>query len=365
MSSPVRISVGGLSETWTAPPRDGLEVPLVLERTLPLLSAEPELLAQLEVETRALASLPAPFRHVVEVRRTLSSVEVLQERFLGVSGRQLVLGLTRQTRLLPLDVWLALAGALCRGWSVIPPHSPAWRMVPTVESFGIDLRHRLLLFPEPNHSLALELARAPAHGVLVTPRWENFSPEHASRAEVVDERARVFSLGTVLVELLTGERPFRRASALATLQAILTGEPHWRPHHHPGCCERLALALGSALARSPDARPASLEALAQRLAAAAGVEPASAQRVTNVVLGVELELLRRTLAALRAEPDVLPVAWRQGGLEVLEDALLERLTPVEELPQSRAPRPGASAPPRVNLAGVRRPWWQGLWPVGR
>jgi hypothetical protein len=341
-------------------------VPLVLERTTALLSRDPDLLGLIELETRALADLPPPFRRIFEVRRTPDSVEVVQERFLGVSGRQLVLALTRQTRLLPLDVWLALAKSLCTGWSGIPRHSPAWRMVPTIDSFGIDLRHRLLIFPEPHHSLGLELARAPAHGVLVTPRWENFSPEHASRADIIDERARVFCLATVLVELLTGERPFRRATALATLQATLTGEPHWRPQHHPDCTETLARALGSALARSPQGRPASLSELSDDLTAAAGVTPAPADRVANVVLGAEFELLRRTLAALRAEPDVLPPSWRTGGLEVLEDELLEGLVPIDELPQSRAPEPSAAAAvPRVNLAGVRRPWWQGLWPFGR
>lgn len=54
MASPNRISVGGLSETWSAPPRDGLDVPLVRERTTALLSRDPDLLGLIEVETRAL-----------------------------------------------------------------------------------------------------------------------------------------------------------------------------------------------------------------------------------------------------------------------------------------------------------------------
>ena len=363
--TPERISVGGLSETWSAPPVDGLDAPLVLERSIALVSRDQELLTQLEIETRALASLPAPFRRVLEVRRTQTAVEVLQERFVGVSGRQLVLALTRQGRLLPIDVWLALAGLLCRGWAVIPIQSAAWRMVPTIESFGIDVRQRVQLFPEPHHSLALELARAPAQGMLVTPRWENFSPEHATRADVIDERARVFSLSTVLVELLTGERPFRRSSALATLQATLSGEPSWRPQHHPQSNIGLSAVLSRALARNPEERPRSLEALWAQLSDVVKVKPADTRRVANVVLGVELELLRRTLSSLRAEPGALPPSWQQGGLEVLEDQLLEALVPLDELPESRAPVATGSSPPRVNLAGVRRPWWQGLWPFGQ
>src|SRR5438128_3903615 len=50
------------------------------------------------------------------------------------------------------------------------------------------------------------------------------SPEQV-RGEDVDERSDIFSLGTVLYECLTGKAPFKRASGIETMNAIVTEDP--------------------------------------------------------------------------------------------------------------------------------------------
>lgn len=364
---PLRISVGGLSETWAAPARDGIDSPLILERTLDHLGEEPEFLQALETQLRALGSLPPPFRPFIEVSRSAGAIEVLQERFIGVSGRRLVQTLWKNRRLLPIDVWLTLAVGLCRAWASVSRDSPTWPLVPNIDCLGLDVRRRLMVFPEPDHSIEFALSRPPVRVVLM-PKSENLSPEHVDNSGL-DERSRVFSLATVLVQLLTGARPLQRDSEFGTTQALSEGGALWRPADHEGCSDALAAVLSSALARERDARPASPEALAQRLIEGAGCQPASLERAANVVLAVDFERARQTFATLRAAPEFMPHSWRNGGLDVLEDQLLEALVPLEQLPANRGVAPMAAStfrPPRFNLAPpARRSLWQALWPFRR
>lgn len=331
-----------------------------------MVEEDPELLDILEADARSLAALPPPFRRIIEVRRSPESLEITQERFVGLSGRTLVAQLARAHRLLPLDVWLAIGGALCSALSRVPASEPAWSMVPSIDSFGVDVRRRFVVFPDPDLSLAIHRMRPGTTRVLRAPRFENCSPEFVS-GNRSDECSRVFSVATVLVELLTLERPFRRDNDLDVLQAVLDADARWTPSHHPGCPPTLAAVLNRALQSEPAQRPATLDELRGALNAAAGCEPASLERVANVVLGVDRDHLHRMLALLRGQPELLPPSWRDGGIDVIEDQLLESLVPVEALPVNAglAPsRPRVRAPPRVNLAPKRRRWWQGMWPFG-
>ena len=50
------------------------------------------------------------------------------------------------------------------------------------------------------------------------------SPEQV-RGQAVDHRSDIFSLGTILYEMLSGRRAFQRSSAVDTLNAILKEDP--------------------------------------------------------------------------------------------------------------------------------------------
>jgi serine/threonine protein kinase len=50
------------------------------------------------------------------------------------------------------------------------------------------------------------------------------SPEQV-RGQTADHRADIFALGTVLYEMLAGQRPFRRDTAIETMNAILKDDP--------------------------------------------------------------------------------------------------------------------------------------------
>jgi serine/threonine-protein kinase len=68
---------------------------------------------------------------------------------------------------------------------------------------------------------------------------EYMSPEQA-RGENVDYRADLFSFGTIVYEMLTGRRPFQRASAVETGAAILHEEPvRLSPEQVPPALQRI------------------------------------------------------------------------------------------------------------------------------
>lgn len=100
-------------------------------------------------------------------------------------------------------------------------------------------------------------------GLIVgTPRF--MSPEQADGMPV-DQRSDLFSLGSVLYCMLTGQAPFDRTSALATLNAI-AAQPHQRVSEvNQDVPSRLSDIVNSLLAKDPEDRPKSATVLIRSL----------------------------------------------------------------------------------------------------
>jgi serine/threonine protein kinase/tetratricopeptide (TPR) repeat protein len=92
------------------------------------------------------------------------------------------------------------------------------------------------------------------------------SPEQA-RGEHVDFRSDQFSFGSMLYEMLTGERPFRRGSAVQSLAAIIEDEPKPVTSLAPEVPESLVRILGRCLEKDRERRYPSTQELAAELSA--------------------------------------------------------------------------------------------------
>ncbi|MCI0683816.1 MAG: WD40 repeat domain-containing serine/threonine-protein kinase [Gemmataceae bacterium] len=157
--------------------------------------------------------------------------------------------------------------------------------------------------------------------VLGTPAY--MAPEQAE-GKPVDARTDLFSLGCVLYQMVTGDRPFRGDGAMQILRAVALEQPA-APHERDAQCPRgLSELILQLLAKNPAERPVSAAAVAERLERIAGELAApplrrpGPRRLWPVAAAVLLALLP---LAWFVAPTIIRFATNQGELVVtIEDA---------------------------------------------
>src|SRR5262249_17440382 len=102
------------------------------------------------------------------------------------------------------------------------------------------------------------------------------SPEQCRGAGEVDPRSDIYSMGCVLMAMLTGEPPFDGAGTGDLIVAHMQTRPPLAVSPVPGMPAVVDEILQRCLAKAPDHRPASRTELADQLAAAERVVEATA-----------------------------------------------------------------------------------------
>jgi serine/threonine protein kinase len=114
-------------------------------------------------------------------------------------------------------------------------------------------------------------------GMLVgTPAY--MSPEQ-TRNQPMDARSDLFSLGTLLYRMSTGRQPFLASDTIATLLAVATAQPPPPHEWNPDVPRSLSSLIMRLLAKDPNDRPASAQAVVEAIEAIEGAPCAEAPGV--------------------------------------------------------------------------------------
>jgi Tol biopolymer transport system component len=222
------------------------------------LSTDSDRLARFEQEAQAAAALNHPNIVVIHSVEQAGDMRFLTMEL--VEGKTLAEVIPKDG--LPLDRILRLGIQIADAVSTAHQLAIVHRdLKPTNVMVTSDGRVKVLDFglaklkedpPVPTALTALPMQPQTAHGVIVG-TVAYMSPEQAE-GKVLDCRSDLFSMGIILHEMSTGERPFKGETSLSTLTSILRDSPHPVTELNANLPRELARIVRHALVKDPDQR---------------------------------------------------------------------------------------------------------------
>ena len=250
------IGAGGMGEVYKA--RDPRLNRTVAIKVLPAAAAaDLERRARFEREAQAVAALNHPNIVTIHAVEEAGGVPFFTMEY--VEGR--TLAQTIPPRGVPLDELLRIAIPLTDAVGAAHQHGilhrdlkPANVMVTTdgrvkVLDFGLAKLKEVVL--QPDGSSQATAATTGEGRILGTVAY--MSPEQAE-GRALDQRSDVFSLGILLYEMATGQRPFKGDTSVSVLSAILKDTPGSVTDLRPDLPRDLGKILKRALTKDPEHR---------------------------------------------------------------------------------------------------------------
>lgn len=295
-----RIGEGGFGEVYRA--RDTKYGRTVALKLAPRGFAEGQRQQRLRADARAAAALSHPniawlFDVGYEDGRMFLAYEYVQ----GTSLRQQMAGGPMNPRH-AVDLAIQVADALAEGHAHGVAHKDLrpGTVLETPKGSAKVLDFGMSLWTRGGQTRALASASPGSVPAEALPIVAYMSPEQAGGGRV-DVRSDVFSLATIVYEMVTGKNPFAGPDAASTIDRILRETPPPPTSLNPELPKMFDVVLGRALAQDPSRRTESAAKLAADLRRCRGLlDPPGEQHHARP-------------QPAHTPPDLLPIEEERGG----------------------------------------------------
>ncbi len=263
------LGAGGMGEVYRArDPRLGREVAI---KVLPAeFSSDPDRLKRFEKEARSASALNHP--NIVTIHDTGASegaAWIAMERIEGETLRKILSGGAMPVRkLLPIAIQVASGLAKAHEAGIVHRDLKPENVMVTTDGLVkiLDFGLAKPATGRPARRKAPHVPETATSPGMVIGTLGYMSPEQATGASV-DFRSDQFSFGSMLYEMVTGQRAFHRKTGVDTLAAIINDEPESIGAIRPSVPAPLRWILERCHAKEPQGRYSSTEDLARDLAA--------------------------------------------------------------------------------------------------
>jgi len=256
-----RISVGGMAEVFKAKSfgEEGFEKILAIKRILPSMAEDEEFIEMFIDEAKISGQLSHPnIGQIFELGKIESSYFIAMEYVWGKDVLQIQNRFRRYRQTMPIPMAVFIATRVCEGLDYAHRKKDEAQAPLHIIHRDVSPQNVLVSYTGEVKIIDFGIAKARSRssktqaGVLKG-KFGYMSPEQV-RALPLDQRSDIFSIGTILFEMCTGERLFTGESDFSTLEKVRNAIVPPPSRVNPQITPELEAIILRALKKDPDER---------------------------------------------------------------------------------------------------------------